>query len=553
MECVGDCAVAIPVPGEAGTPATTARVREIAAAVERAGITGVVDLVPSPDRVTVCYDILRLDSLEAFLTSLARCAAEAAAHANNAPPPAIHEIPVVYGGDEGPDLAEVCQRLGIDRATLIARHTAIDYLVTAVGFTPGFAYLGGLPRALAVPRRATPRVRVPAGSVGIGGSQTGVYPFASPGGWQIIGRTSRRLFDPTADRPAVCAVGDRVRFVAGEGGNWSTRGGAEAASVNKPPRPSQMAAEHFFTVLSAGLMTSVQDLGRCGHRAAGVTPGGAADPAAAIAANLLAGNPPDAAVLEFTLTGPTLHFPGETVVALGGGEFSGFPTWRPVQIPADTTLAVGHALRGCRGYLAVAGGIDVPALLGSRSTHLAAGFGGLAGRPLAAGDRLRLGPAPPPPADFRFRLSSALLPLPSTPARLRLIPEPGLAANAIPWGQLYRVSARSDRMGLRLEGAGVRGVGDGVSRGVVPGTVQVPPDGQPILLGADCQTIGGYPVLGHVITADLRLAAQLRPGDRLCFEPATLAEAHTAWRERAAILAELTDTLADRRQTRLGP
>jgi len=551
MECVGDCAVAIPVPGDAGTPATTARVRAIAAAVAQAGFAGVVDVVPSADRVTVCYDVLTIGSLDALLAALASCAAEAVAHATAAPP-TIHEIPVVYGGDEGPDLAEACQRLGLDRQTLIARHTAIDYLVTAVGFTPGFAYLGGLDPGLALPRRATPRTRVPAGSVGIGGSQTGVYPFASPGGWQIIGRTSRRLFAPTASPPALCTVGDRVRFVAVEAGPGIGHSGGEVESVDELPKPSHTAADRAVTVLSAGLMTSVQDLGRVGHRVSGVTVGGAADPAAAIAANLLVGNPPDTAVLELTLTGPSLRFPQDTLVALTGGSFSGLPGWRPVHVPAGTTIDLGHATHGCRGYLAIAGGVAVPLVLGSRSTHLAAGFGGLAGRPLIAGDDLPIGPPPPPPADFRFSLSPALLPLPATPARLRLIPEPGLAQAAVPWGDPFRVSARSNRMGLRLEGPPVACAGSGISAGVVPGTVQVPPDGQPILLGADCQTIGGYPVLGHVISADLRLAAQLRPGEHVCFEPATLAEAHAAWRERAAALETLAGTLGARRQGGLG-
>lgn len=551
MECVGDCAVAIPVSGEAGTPETTTRVRAIAAVVEQAGFAGVVDVVPSADRVTVCYDVLAIDSLDSWLAGLAACAEGAAAHATAAPS-ALHEIPVVYGGDDGPDLDEVCQRLGLDRQTLIARHTAVDYLVTAVGFTPGFAYLGGLDPGLALPRRATPRTRVPAGSVGIGGNQTGVYPFASPGGWQIIGRTSRRLFAPTASPPALCTVGDRVRFVAVEEGPGIGPSDGEVESVDEFPKPSHTAADRAVTVLSAGLMTSVQDLGRVGHRASGVTVGGAADPAAAIAANLLVGNPPDAAVLELTLTGPVLRFPQDTLVALTGGSFSGLPGWRPVHVPAGTTIDLGHATHGCRGYLAVAGGIDVPFVLGSRSTHLAAGFGGLAGRPLIAGDRLPIGKPPPLPADVRFSLSPALLPLPTSPARLRLIPQPGLARGAVPWGEAFQVLARSNRMGLRLAGPALSCAGSGISRGVVPGTVQVPPDGQPILLGADCQTIGGYPVLGHVISADLRLAAQLRPGERVCFEPATLAEAHAAWRERAALLETLAGTLEARRKVRLG-
>ncbi len=547
MQLLGDAALAIPVLGPAGSARTTAAVRALAEAIQHAGLADVVDVVPSPDRVTVCYNPAAGDRLDDLQASLAAIASEAPPRRHEQPA-TIHEIPVAYGGDAGPDLPEVCRACRLDRDTLIRRHTAGDYLVTAVGFTPGFAYLGGLDPSLTTPRRATPRTQVPAGSVGIGGAQTGVYPFASPGGWQIIGHTDVRFFNPEASWPALCRVGDRLRFVEAHGN----------ADLPKPPlgrvKAADRASQPGLTVLSPGLMTTVQDLGRPGYRGCGVTPGGAADAVAAAVANLLVGNPPGTALLELTLAGPVLRCDRNLRVALTGATFPGLAGWRPLELTTGSTITLGHASRGCRGYLAIAGGIDVPTVLGSRSTHVAAGFGGFAGRPLQAGDRLPIGTPCTPATDPHWSLDPALLPLPAGPARLRLIlPETAPAAAANGLGVAYRVSSQSDRMGLRLAGRPIEHRGDGISRAVLPGTVQLPPDGQPILLLADSQTIGGYPVLGHVASADLRLAAQLRPGDEVIFAAISRAEAHAAWQQQHGLLADLAERIEARWSHRLPP
>jgi biotin-dependent carboxylase-like uncharacterized protein len=293
-------------------------------------------------------------------------------------------------------------------------------------------------------------------------------------------------------------------------------------------------------------MTTVQDLGRPGYRSGGITAGGAADAAAAEVANRIVGNPPTDAVLEVTLLGPTIRFDQDTIVAAMGADFPGLPSRRPVQIRAGEIRPLGHATAGCRGYLALSGGVLVPPVLGSRSTHLSAGFGGLHGRQLKAGDRLRTGTLPSVRLEDRWSLSPALLPLPPRTCRLRMLPAHDGSACSDLLSQSFTVSARSDRMGLRLEGRAIVATGDGVSRAVVPGTLQLPADGQPILLLVDAQTIGGYPVLGHVISADLRHAAQLRPGDRIRFEPTTLDEAHRAFRQLRGTLDRLADLLTSR-------
>lgn len=529
MRClpIGERALALCL-ADCGT-ATIGRVRAVAEAVAAARLPGVEDIVASPGRVTVVAEPSvggDMAALAAALTTLAAQAASSAEHAGT-----THEIPVAYAGA---DLDDVCSVHRIDRRQLVALHTEPEYVVEAIGFLPGFGYLAGLPESLATPRRATPRARVPRGAVGIGGRQTGVYPCASPGGWNLIGHSSVSLFDAARSQPSLLAVGDRVRFVeadlpAGES--------EQPASPPYEPVPRSSA----ITVVQPGLFTTVQDLGRRGHRAAGVPLSGAADNVSLRLANLLVGNPEDAAVIECTLLGPTLRFDRETIVALVGAAFPGLPMNQPVWVAAGTEVVLGHATLGCRGFLAVAGGIDVPPVLGSRSTLVAAGFGGHAGRPLKAGDRLTVGEA-----HGRGRQIEALpasLATVRRPCVLRVIPgeQAAVAGDAI-WSQSFRASSRSDRMGLRLDGEPLpcaRHDSSMRSVAVFPGTVQLPPDGRPIVLLADAQTIGGYSVVGQVVEADLPLAAQLRPGEELRLQQVTIEEAWDALWEREAAFASL--------------
>ena len=523
---VGDCGMALPVRG-ASDEDTTARVRAVAAAIEQAAIAGVTDVVPSLERVTVVYDPCVVDDLDALHDRLGLVAGNAVGPGSRRDATTsratTHHLPVAY---DGPDLDEVCRFHGIHRDRLVTLHTGPDYLVQAIGFLPGFGYLSGLPAALATPRRATPRPRIAAGSVGIGGSHTGVYPCASPGGWNLIGRSSAVLFDPSRARPSLVAVGDRVRFLA-----------VDHVEPPPPPLVSPRGGIEGITVVSPGLFTTVQDLGRPGHRSAGVPLSGAVDPLSLQRANRLVGNPADAACLEITLLAPELRCERSVTVALAGAAFPGLPGDCAIDVPPGGTLAPGHAVAGCRGYLAVAGGIDVARVLGSRSTFVPARLGGLTGLSLAAGDRLPIGSA------------TGLAPrvMPDGPAVAA--PPEGRALRIVRGAEFdrvgdrllaaaHRVTSRSDRMGVRLDGEPLgrpdAAAGSQVSVGVLPGTVQLPPDGRPIILLADAQTIGGYPVIAHVITADLPLVAQLRPGDRVRWREVSLAEAHAALRGQAA-------------------
>ena len=215
LEPLGDAAVVATL-GEAIDPATLVAVLNFAEAVAAAKAKGVTDIVPAYVSVTVFYDSSQLsDGAEGAYESVCRLMDACALKAKASPGvlgTKVVEIPVCYGDDYGPDIelvAEHC-RIGVD--DVVSLHSGGDYLVHAIGFTPGFPYLGGLPEALRIPRRDSPRARVPAGSVAIGGSQTGVYPVASPGGWHIIGRTPVHLFRPHLEPAALLKPGDRVRF-----------------------------------------------------------------------------------------------------------------------------------------------------------------------------------------------------------------------------------------------------------------------------------------------------------------------------------------------------
>lgn len=190
------------------------RVRAVADALSRTSLPGVVEVVPAFASVTVFYDVAQAGSYETLEKRVTAVAARAEQSSLRASAAELVEVPVCYGGEYGPDLEIVAKTggLGLDKA--IELHTAAEYRVHAIGFVPGFAYLGGLPRKLHTPRRATPRAKVASGSVGIGGAQTGIYPLATPGGWNLIGRTPLTLFDLTREHPALLRVGDRVKFRA---------------------------------------------------------------------------------------------------------------------------------------------------------------------------------------------------------------------------------------------------------------------------------------------------------------------------------------------------
>jgi antagonist of KipI len=324
-------------------------------------------------------------------------------------------------------------------------------------------------------------------------------------------------------------------------------------------------------VLAPGWQTSVQDGGRRGFAALGVGASGAMDETSRRLANLLVGNLPDAAALEITLRGPRLRFDQDCLLALTGAALDGLPMWRPVAVRAGTEVALGTMRHGAYAYLAVAGGIGGESLLRSRSADISAGFGGA----LAAGDVLSILPGTNAVRSTLLRQILGHAPRGISEDRSVVLMNWSLSSRH--WFDLdprkpigiiegahfdqlsadaqrrlfdstFRIGGDSSRMGLRLRDARLelRQPLELISAGVVPGTVQLPPSGDPIVLMAEAPTCGGYPRIGHVIAVDLPRLAQRRPGDSVRFAPVSLDEAQARYLERERALATMAQTIRDR-------
>jgi len=512
---LGDSAWLVEFSGEP----SLARIMGLVAALEIERPLAVLDIVPSLASVAVHFgdgdgqDVL--EWIESMVVSNKNFDAQELS------------IPICYGGVDGPDLAAVAGEVNLSEKEVIQLHSQAVYTVAAVGFSPGFPYLTGLPDRLNVPRRATPRQEVAAGSVAIAGGQAGIYPFASPGGWHILGRTSLRLFDPLSSQPALLRVGDRVKFLPVDKLELPAGHAAAIPLYNDP----------WIEVIRPGSMTTVQDLGRPSHEAAGVSPGGAVDRHALRVANLMVGNDEGAAALEACASGPILRFHAATTVAWVGG------SGKSMAVAAGETLDFTILSGGVRSYLAVAGGLRVPEVLGGGATDVRAGFGGYLGRALQAGDWLdadRPGWVPRPGNWHVGRTGR------SKEVVLRILTgvQQGWfseEARKRIFSEIYQVTPMSDRMGARLSGPPLElnRMTHMASQPVACGSIQVPPDGQPIILLAERQTIGGYPQIGHVISVDLPKLAQAWPGTAVRFQGVTLEEARDLKRQQAQEFAWL--------------
>lgn len=522
---LGDCGLVVEFADEVA-PTINGRVRGLARALERT--PGVLETVPTIRSLLIVLDPVMADR--------DRIAAEASQLAETLAPDEwgrgrLHEVPVVYGGASGPDLETVAHTHGLAPSEVVRLHAGSEYVVYMLGFAPGFAYLGILPPALHTPRHSSPRVRIPAGSVAVAESLTGIYPLQTPGGWQLIGRTPHVVYDPRSSDPILFRPGDRVRFVPIAQAEFPpdfTRG----ASVPVPARP-------VLEVRDPGLYTTVQNGGRVRYRRLGVPSSGAMDPLALQIANGIIGNAPDAPALECTTPGPTLRVIGEATLVIGGADLSAtldrapVDLWFPLAVRPGQTIEFGSPRRGMWAYIAVAGGFDVPSVLGSASTYVPGALGGIAGRRLMAGDVLGRGET----ARRSRAIDHALPVLPADTVRVRVVAGPQEeffteSGRRTFFDQGYSVSVHSSRAGIRLQGPPIthRGRADILSDGLLPGAVQVPADGHPIVIGPDGPTTGGYPKIGVVASIDQRLLAQSRPGTAVRFELMTLEAAIAAQR-----------------------
>ncbi len=434
-------------------------------------------------------------------------------------------IPAFYDSDPatGPDLLDLARGAGLSPEEFARCHAAGDYRVAFLGFAPGFPYLTGLPEELHAKRLSTPRVRVPAGSIGIGGPYTGIYPEETPGGWRLIGRAAVRLFDVRRDPPSLLLPGDAVRFEAIGREEFERR--RPVLDGDPAARFPQASGRPLFRIASPGALTSVQGEPRYGWAIYGVPPGGAMDAEALSRGNRLLDNPPLAPALEMTLVGPELEVLSDAVVGFSGGRVeprSGrgrLDAGAPCEVRAGDRLSVGPIRGAARAYLCVAGGL-------SRSDRPDPP------RRLAAGDTV-LGRVEP--GRGGLKISARAAPEAGGELRIRVLPGPqreGFETEGLTTflESAYRVSNASDRRGIRLEGPAIanRQSPDIPPEGTALGGIQVPQDGQPIILGPDRPVTGGYAKIATVIAADFPRVAQALPGTMLRFEQVTLPEALAA-------------------------
>jgi KipI family sensor histidine kinase inhibitor len=504
------------------------------ASLQRDPLAGVEELVPAARTILVRYrpSVIHAAALVRHIAQ--RDLSQRAERSST-----LVEIPVHYHGE---DLAEVAQILGITPDEVVRRHTGSEYTVAFTGFAPGFAYLSGGHPSLNVPRRSTPRTRLPAGAVGLAGTFSGVYPQASPGGWQIIGATPVAMWDIDRDQPALLQPGYRVRFVdiatnsiASSAYPSSATGQKDSKTASGRTPLALAAGQPALQVRTTGLLTVFQDLGRHGQAGQGVSASGAMDQAALKAANRLVGNASNAAALETVGGGLQLRSVGETVVAVTGadapitlaasdGRRWAVPRCEAVALADGDILALGQPTAGARCYVAVRGGFAEAPVMGSCATDTLAHVGPA---PVAVGDWLGVRPAPAssvvaapelPPANLPTLEHEVVLDVVMGPRTDWFTPEAVERFAA----QRWQVTPQSNRVGLRLAGevALERATpGELPSEGTALGALQVPPSGQPVLFLADHPLTGGYPVIGCVAPYHLDRAGQIPVGAWLRFNP----------------------------------
>ena len=482
---------------------------------------GVTDLVPAARTVLVAFDPARLSAAQvrAFIEGASDASEQSDAATG------IYELDIAYDGE---DIRSAANLLGVSPEALIAAHRDAEWTVAFTGFAPGFGYLTSPEWRFAVPRLESPRTRVPAGAVGLAGEFTGAYPRETPGGWQLIGTTSAPLFTPEIDPPALLTPGSRVRFVERPPRFVAPPARSTTAKEAGAQLPRDEAPG--IRVIEPGLLATVQDLGRPGRASLGIALSGALDRAALRAANRLLGNDEGAAAIEVTMGGFRAVAERDLWFVVAGA-------WGPIRLDgreidpyqpepwrAGAELHVDWFTHGVRGYVAVRGGIDAPPSIGSRATDTLAGLGP---QPLRVGDAIAVGAADDDMPELAY---SPWGPPEDAVLDIGLTPGPRAdwfapAASDLLFEAIWTVSNHADRVGIRLDGpelARVRG-GELPSEAMVPGALQVPPEGRPVILGADGPVTGGYPVIAVVADADRDLLAQARPGTRIRFRRARIA------------------------------
>ncbi|NHF73443.1 5-oxoprolinase subunit B/C family protein [Paracoccus xiamenensis] len=473
-------------------------------------VPGMAEMIPAAETLLIGFDPYRISAAELA----AEIAPRDLSHRDAGTGREV-EIPVDY---DGQDLDEVAALTDLSRAEVIARHTGTPWLAAFNGFAPGFCYLTGGDPALDVPRRATPRTEIPAGSVALAGTFSGVYPQSSPGGWQIIGTAPVPMWDLNRDPPALLAPGDRVRFVD------QAKAGRLRSQPARPSTPELTPPAARWDILAAPFPALLQDAGRVGLADQGIAASGSVDQGALRALNRLLGNSPGTAALEVLGGGLRLRATAPCTVAATGAprqmQVNGAPfaSHRVIALDAGDELALGPADSGTYGYLGVRGGFTVEPVLGSAATDTLAQIGP---KVLRAGDWLGLAgaraEAVQPP------LAQPALPRPGDLVEIEVTMGPRAdwftpQVQAQFLAQDWLVTPQSSRVGKRLEGQPLqRDARELPSEATPAGAIQIPHSGQPVLFLADHPLTGGYPVMAVVAAHHLDLAAQVPPGARIRF------------------------------------
>jgi len=474
------------------------------------GLTNLLlEFVNSPDHLTICrwFERCRLAMAADFTLPPDR------------PRRSLREIPVDFSG---PDLARVAAHSGLDFDAFLSRFIEARYTVQCLGFSPGFPYLTGLPASLETPRLSRPRIRVPAGSVAIGGSHVGIYPHASPGGWNLLGQTSVALCQWEANSPEnmfLLQPGDQVSFTRLTGLPTPTPTPTPGPATGSVPEIAGDQNVGLLKVLNSGMGITIQDLGRPGYRRFGVPQGGAMDSSLVAAANRLLDNSAGDAVLELCGWGHRLEAQKDLWLAVAGLHARGC---RATTLRLKAGERVDFSPDGYPGlwtYVATVGGFHEREFLGSVSASPRAGVG----RMLQPGDILSAARPHEPgwPSAVARRSLPALVPI-GLPIGVWPGPQYHLFPDSVRddfFRQQWAISRHSDRVGFRLVGTPLSfHLDEMTSEPVLPGSIQVTPDGSPIVTMPDGPTLGGYPKLGLVERDNLRRLAQLPPGRSVKFE-----------------------------------
>ncbi|MDD9339545.1 MAG: 5-oxoprolinase subunit PxpB [Providencia heimbachae] len=486
-------------------------------------IKGIEEIIPAARTILVRYNpiISLVDDLvrEIALRDVSKTACKASK---------LVTIPVHYNGE---DLAEVAQYLGITINEVIQRHTENEYQVAFTGFAPGFGYMVSKQAQLHVPRRQSPRIRIPAGSVALAGEFSSVYPQASPGGWQLIGITDIAVWDIHREEPALLQAGYRVNFVDSAKSQVTY-----SLPITKPVDVKLPTQSEDLIVLTAGLQTLFQDHGRIGQSALGISESGAMDKTALHSANRLVGNRSNSVALEITQGGFKAQANRDLLVAITGADCSieiithenesyQGEVYQPIHLAQGDVIKLGRPSKGVRSYLAVRGGFNVAPVLNSCSFDTLAQVGPT---PIINGQSLSIN---------LTKSDQHAISLNETPAFEYPTSEDVVVLDVVfgprtDWftqqaiellsQQLWQVTAASNRIGLRLVGESPfeRAKRQELpSEGTCIGAIQVPANGQPVLFLNDHPLTGGYPVIGTVCEYHLDLAGQIPTNAKIRFNP----------------------------------